>query len=131
MKIKRKKSFAAEVSTASLNDIMFFLLLFFLIASTVANPNVIKVLLPKADAVEALTKQQLVLTVTGDKKYYLGQEEIPYARLENAIRLEALKASDPTLVLRMAKDLDIQDLVDVMRIGVKLKVKIVLSTQKG
>ena len=48
MKIQRRKRFAAEVSTASLNDIMFFLLLFFLIISTLANPNVIKIMLPKA-----------------------------------------------------------------------------------
>jgi biopolymer transport protein ExbD len=48
MKLRRKKSFEAEVATSSLNDIMFFLLLFFLIISTIANPNVIKVLLPKA-----------------------------------------------------------------------------------
>ncbi|MFZ4800138.1 MAG: biopolymer transporter ExbD, partial [Bacteroidia bacterium] len=46
MKLRRKKRFEAEVATSSLNDIMFFLLLFFLIISTIANPNVIKVLLP-------------------------------------------------------------------------------------
>ena len=50
MKIKRKKTFQAEVFTTSLNDIMFFLLLFFLIVSTLANPNVIKILLPRAQS---------------------------------------------------------------------------------
>ncbi len=50
MKIRRKSRFAPEVFTHSLNDIMFFLLLFFLIISTMSNPNVIKLMLPKASA---------------------------------------------------------------------------------
>ena len=58
MKLRRKKRFEAEVATSSLNDIMFFLLLFFLIISTIANPNVIKVLLPKADKSQTLNKKQ-------------------------------------------------------------------------
>ncbi len=62
MKIKRKNSFAAEVATSSLNDIMFFLLLFFLIISTITNPNVIKVLLPRSGAAQA------PITERGSKK---------------------------------------------------------------
>ena len=46
MIIRRKKHFKPEVSTSSLNDIMFFMLLFFLIVYSLANPNVIKLLLP-------------------------------------------------------------------------------------
>lgn len=134
MKISRKKRFDAEVSTASLNDIMFFLLLFFLIVSTVANPNVIKVLLPKSDAADTLSKQQVVLTITnenGAKKFFLGQEEIGEDKLETAIEAAAQQASEPTLVLRLARSLEIQDLVDVMKIGVKLNLKIVIATEKA
>ncbi|HEY0045345.1 MAG TPA: biopolymer transporter ExbD, partial [Flavobacterium sp.] len=52
MAIKRNKRFHAEVATSSLSDIMFFLLLFFLIISTLANPNVIKMTLPKSEVNE-------------------------------------------------------------------------------
>ena len=61
MKLRRRKRFEAEVSTSSLNDIMFFLLLFFLIISTIANPNVIKVLLPKGEKSQTLNKKQFAL----------------------------------------------------------------------
>jgi len=57
MNIRRSKHFKPEVSTSSLNDIMFFLLLFFLIVSTLANPNVIKVLLPKSRSAQEIDKQ--------------------------------------------------------------------------
>ncbi|MDX1908645.1 MAG: biopolymer transporter ExbD [Bacteroidia bacterium] len=131
MKIKRNRRFATEVATASLNDIMFFLLLFFLIVSTVANPNVIKVLLPKSQASDSLSKQQLVLTVTQDKKYFLGKDEIPFEQLEQALVDQAAQATEPTLILRLAKDLQIQDLVDVMQLGVKHQIKIVLATTRS
>ena len=55
--VKRNKRFHAEVATSSLSDIMFFLLLFFLIISTLANPNVIKMTLPKSKTNEKTSIQ--------------------------------------------------------------------------
>ncbi|MEN9347834.1 MAG: hypothetical protein RLZZ77_1345, partial [Bacteroidota bacterium] len=72
MKINRRNRRNAEVSTHSLNDIMFFLLLFFLIISTMANPNVIKVLLPEAKDNQAKEASKTIqLTVDADRVYYL------------------------------------------------------------
>jgi biopolymer transport protein ExbD len=130
VKIKRNNHFQAEVATSSLNDIMFFLLLFFLIISTVANPNVIKILLPKSDASQALSKQQVTLTVTDDKRYFLNKREIPASQLESSLLKEFEGVPDPTVVLRIPSNLYIQDLVDVMQIGTKHKVKMVLATDK-
>ena len=65
MKIERRKSRAAEVYTASLNDIMFFLLLFFLIISTMVTPATIRVLLPKSKTTDdAVIKKQINLEKT-------------------------------------------------------------------
>jgi len=129
MKIRRRKRFDAEVATSSLNDIMFFLLLFFLIISTVANPSVIKVLLPKASKNQTLNKKQLSLTVTKSKEYYLNDKLIVPADLEGAIIRETAGLPDPTIVLRMDAELTIQDLVDILSTGTKLKVRIVMATQ--
>lgn len=129
MKFKRKKRFEAEVATSSLNDIMFFLLLFFLIVSTLANPSVIKVLLPKAKNNVAFNKQQVTLTVNKEKEYYLNNKLIVPADLENAIKRETAAMPDPTIVLRMDAELNIQDLVDILATGTKLKVRVVMATQ--
>lgn len=129
MKIRRKKRFEAEVATSSLNDIMFFLLLFFLIISTVANPSVIKVLLPKASKNQTLNKKQLTLTVTKSKEYYINDKLIVPADLEGSILKETAGLSDPTIVLRMDAELTIQDLVDILSTGTKLKVRVVMATQ--
>jgi len=130
MNIRRKKRFTPEVSTSSLNDIMFFLLLFFLIISTLSNPNVIKVLLPNANATQNINKQQISLSVTPDRRYYINQTEVNGNELEQAIVKSIQGIEGPTIVLRLAKNLNIQDLVDVLEIGVRHNVKMVMATDK-
>ncbi|HMU14655.1 MAG TPA: biopolymer transporter ExbD [Flavobacteriales bacterium] len=130
MNLRRRHTEDAEVSTESLNDIMFFLLLFFLIISTLANPNVIKLMLPKSANNEQLAKQQVNLGVTKDKQYTINKKPVPFDQLEAAISAEIAGLDQPTVVLHFDRELSVQDLVDVMQIGTKIKVKMVLATQK-
>lgn len=131
MNIRRNKHFKAEVSTSSLNDIMFFLLLFFLIVSTLSNPNVIKVLLPTSKAAQNINKQQVSLTVTADKKYFIDQREILAGQLEEVLKSELEGIDNPTIILRFARSLSVQDLVEVLEIGVRMNVKMVMATEKS
>jgi biopolymer transport protein ExbD len=131
MNIRRSKHFKPEVSTSSLNDIMFFLLLFFLIVSTLANPNVIKVLLPKSKTAQEIDKQQVNLTVTEDRRYYIDQKEVLLSELEQKLQDHVRSIENPTIVLRFAKSLNIQDLVDVLEVGVRLNIKMVMATEKS
>ncbi len=130
MRLRRNKRFHAEVATASLNDIMFFLMLFFLIVSTVANPNVIKILLPKSQANQTLSKKTISVTITEDKHYFIDQREVSFDMLESEVLKENANITDATVVLRIPHNLAIQDLVDVMQIGAKHKLKMVLATDK-
>ncbi len=83
----------AEVHTGALNDILFILLLFFLIVSTLANPNVIKVSNPKAKS-DTKSKQTVVVTVDKDQNIYMGQKKISMDQLEGD--LKAYLAKDTT-----------------------------------
>jgi biopolymer transport protein ExbD len=130
MKLRRNKRFHAEVATGSLNDIMFFLMLFFLIVSTVANPNVIKILLPKSQSNQTLSKKTVTINVTEDKHYYIDKREVSFESLESELLKENANITDFTVVLRFPHNLEIQDLVDVMQIGAKNKFKMVLATDK-
>ncbi|RAV99052.1 ExbD/TolR family protein [Pseudochryseolinea flava] len=130
MKIRRKNHFQAEVSTSSLNDIMFFLLLFFLIISTVTNPNVIKVLLPQSKATQALNKQPVILTVTESKQYYINKRPVPSANLEQELAKACEGLDEPTVVIHMPYNHEIQELVDIMQVGTSQKIKMVLATKK-
>ena len=130
MAIKRNKRFHAEIPTSSLSDIMFFLLLFFLIISTLANPNVIKLILPKAQTSEATNKNHITLSITEDKKYFLDKQEIAFSELRNAIQTITTNRNDKTVIIRIPKGLKVQDLVDVLQIGSELKLNFSIATTK-
>jgi biopolymer transport protein ExbD len=130
MAIKRKRRFHPEIPTSSMSDIMFFLFLFFLIISTLANPNVIKLTLPKAKSNETTNKDHLNLSVTESKQYYLNQTQVAFEDLERELLAQTNSRNDKTVVIRIPADLKVQDLVDLMQIGVKLKLNFVIATQK-
>lgn len=130
MNIKRKRHFKPEVSTSSLNDIMFFLLLFFLIVSSLANPNVIKLLLPNSKSAQTLNKQQISISITKDKKYFIDNRQISFNEIEPLLKSRMASLDEPTVILRLENSLTIQDLVDVLEIGTRLQVKMVMATNK-
>lgn len=128
MSIKRKRRFHAEVATSSLSDIMFFLLLFFLIISTLANPNVIKMALPKAKSHEKTNKQYISLSVTEDKKFYIDKQLVAFEELENTLMSKMSADKEHTVIVRIPFNLQVQDLVDVLQIGVRNNLKFVIAT---
>jgi biopolymer transport protein ExbD len=128
MSIKRSRRFHAEVATSSLSDIMFFLLLFFLIISTLANPNVIKMTLPKSKTNEKTNKQYISLSVTEDKKFYIDKQPVVFEELETTLMSKMNKEKDQTVIVRIPFNLQVQDLVDVLQIGVKNNLKFVIAT---
>ena len=130
MIIKRKRHFKAEVSTSSLNDIMFFLLLFFLIVSSLANPNVIKLLLPNSKSAQNLAKQQITISITKDKRYFLDNRQILFSDIEPLLKARVGSLQEPTVILRLESSLSVQDLVDVLEIGNRLQVKMLMATNK-
>lgn len=136
MKIERKRGNRfVEVYTASLNDIMFFLLLFFLIISTMITPAAIRVLLPNASASEQIvTKKNIHLVVTRNLEYFINDKPITKDEIESALvaQVQAAKQTQEEInvLLQADKNLSLQDVVDVIDIGNKLQIKMVLFTQK-
>lgn len=126
----RKKHRESEVSTDSLNDIMFFLLLFFIILSTMVSPNSIKVNLPKADSNVAVENKHdpIHIAITKDKKYYVNNVEVQKENMEAEISKHASKSTEPIVLMHLDKDLTIQEEIDVMTICYKLKCKTILAT---
>jgi biopolymer transport protein ExbD len=134
MKIERRKARTAEVYTASLNDIMFFLLLFFLIISTMVTPAAIKVLLPKSSTSEnVVTKKNISVVITSDLHYFVENQSVGFDEIEPA--LAAIAANLPegeevNILLQADKTLNLQEVVNVIDIGNRLKLKMILFTQK-
>ncbi|MES2484975.1 MAG: biopolymer transporter ExbD [Bacteroidota bacterium] len=136
MRVKRNKRFHAEIAASALSDIMFFLLLFFLIISTLANPNVMDVKLPKARSNATTDKAHISLSVVvapGDnaiKQYYIDKQMVPFEQIETDLAEHAKVTGDNTVIVRLPFDLMVQDMVNILEIGERQKLKFVIATSK-
>lgn len=129
MKLRRRNKEGAEVFTDSLNDIMFFLLLFFIILSTIANRNVIKMDLPSSKSVSPMSDKSVLLQVDASHNYYVNNYPITIDQMEPALLAETKAKHTNTVTLSLDKSLTVQDLADVLQVGSKLGLKMVLSAK--
>ena len=90
MNIRRRLKSHAEVHTGPLNDILFILLMFFLIVSTLANPNIVKVDNPRGKS-DSKAKQTIVVSIDKENKMFLGTREILPNLLDSIIKFEVEK----------------------------------------
>jgi biopolymer transport protein ExbD len=126
---KRHKGASAEVHTSAMNDIMFFLLLFFLIASTVTNPNVVKLMLPKSSSGQSVSKKTINVSIDKNLVYTIDKKQVPVDQLQPTLQGYKSMASELTIVLYVDRTVAIQDVVQVMDIAQKLNIKMVLATE--
>lgn len=119
---KRFKSDDTELDTGPLNDILFILMFFFLIISTMANPNVIKVSNPRATS-EAKAKQSVIVSINKEKEVYIGQQKIVFDSLESVLR-SRLPVGDslvkPAVVINADSLVNWGDIVKIMEVAKKL-----------
>lgn len=118
----------SEVHTSALNDILFILLFFFLIISTLANPNVVKVLTPKA-ATDTKAKQTVVVTVDSMQRFYVGTTLTPADSLQSVIARVAAATGDtePTVVVNGDKKAEWDNVMAVMRAAKASNLKVVAA----
>jgi len=87
-------------------------------------------MLPKSDASQALSKKQISITISAEKEYFIDKQPVENTALEATLEELIKDIEEPTAVLRMDETLQVQDLVDVISIGNRLNMKIVLATDK-
>lgn len=120
----------AEVHTAALNDIMFFLMLFFLLASAVANPQVVKLLLPKSSAGEqSVAKKTLTVSITSDLVYHVDKQAVSLDQLEPLIQSQMVNGEELTIMLYADSTVPIQNVISVMDVANRNGVRLVLATE--
>ena len=110
-----------EVDTGPLNDILFILLMFFLMISTLANPNVIKMSVPRAKS-DTKTKQSVVVSVDKDKHVYVGSKLIQMDSLETALRkyIHEGDSIKPAVVINADSIAHWGEIVRVMKVARRL-----------
>ena len=131
MNIRKRFRTQPEMHTGALNDILFILLLFFLIVSTLANPNVIKVSNPKAKA-DTKAKQTVVISINKDQQLFIGAEPITIEALETKLQDYLSKETDkPTVVINGDSTSHLGTSIKVMQIIKKLGATPVMAVDQN
>jgi biopolymer transport protein ExbD len=132
MNIKRRSIHDQQGHTSALNDILFILLLFFLIISTLANPNVVKLSIPKAKS-DTKAKQTVVVSINDQEQFFVGTNSVPVDSLKPWISRAVAKSQDaePTVVINADKHATADDIVAVMRVAHDLNLKTVLAVENN
>ena len=128
MAIKRKSKINPNFNMSSMTDIFFLLLLFFMISSTLINPNALKLLLPKSTN---QTSDKPVVVVSIDKNYtfYLNEKVIPFSMLERRLVEELKEQEDPCISLQADKSVALEQVGKVMNIAKDHNYRVILSTE--
>lgn len=111
----------SEVDTGPLNDILFILLMFFLMVSTLANPNVIKLSVPKSKS-DTKQKQSVVVSVDKNKNIFIGSKKIKADSLESALKKYIIEGDSikPAVVINADSATNWGEIVRVMKVAKKL-----------
>ncbi len=128
MELKRRNRVSAEFSMASMTDIIFLLLIFFMITSSAISQSAIDVKLPKAVAVDPSVQDPTTVTITKDGNYFVNDKEIQKEQLENYL-VDALKGEqNPAFTIKADQDTKHKDVVFVMGIAEMHKFNLAIAT---
>ena len=127
MSLRSKDKVSANFSMSSMTDIVFLLLIFFMLTSTLVSPNALKLLLPNSKA-RTLEKQTISVSITPEIEYYIEDQKFPFDQLENQLKQRLANEQEPAIVLHADKTVDIEFAVKVMDIAYRNKYKVVLAT---
>ena len=127
MALRSKNKVSANFNMSSMTDIVFLLLIFFMLTSTLVSPNALKLLLPNSKS-KTLEKQTISVSITKDIDFYINEEKILETSLENELKHLLNNEIDPGIILHADQSVDIQHVVKVMDIAYRNKYKIVLAT---
>lgn len=128
MAIRSKNRVSTNFNMSSMTDIVFLLLVFFIIASTLISPNALEVLLPKATSNPTPQPQTVNVSITEDLKYYVNKEEVAKEDIENYLLAQVEGKEEPGVILRAEKSVPIENVVVIMDIANRNKLKLVLAT---
>jgi biopolymer transport protein ExbD len=130
MNFRSAKKQGFEVFTSSFSDIMFFLMLFFLIVSTMITPGAIKLALPQADKSPSMNKQteKISISITKDLKYYINDKQIQFSQIEPELIKLKKGNTESFAIVRCDHSIAVQSMVNVVEIGNKIGMKMVLAT---
>lgn len=132
MNLKSKHKVDPSFNMSSMTDVIFLLLIFFMLTSSFITPSALPVSLPSSKT-SPITLQKVVLTVTADKRYFVDEKEVSFVGLKSALKakLSQDNVDDNVIVVHADKDLKYNDVIEVAGVAAELRAKVSLATKPG
>lgn len=128
MNLRGRNKVRAEFSMSSMTDIVFLLLVFFLLTSPAITPDALDLILPKAKG-KSTNQQNASVSITKDGAYYINKERVSEFSIAKELKAALAGQDDPTIILRAEEGVPIEDAVFVMDIANKNDYKVVLAVR--
>jgi biopolymer transport protein ExbD len=132
MNLRKTKHKEAEVFTDSLNDIIFILLMFFLIVATLANPNVVRVGLPRGTK-DTKAKQNIIVSIDKNQQYYIGTTKVDNSMIDSLLSQAITKykatVDTPTVVINADTTAYYGEVFRIMRLSKRSGAKVVANVK--
>jgi biopolymer transport protein ExbD len=127
MTIRSRNKINAGFSMASMTDIVFLLLIFFMITSTLIAPNALKLLLPQSKH-QTMAKPITTISITSDFEFFIETTQVEFSQIEGILRQRLAGEEDPTVSLHVDKSVPMEQVVRVMNIAKDNQYKLILAT---
>lgn len=128
MNLRGRNKISADFSMSSMTDIVFLLLIFFMLTSTMVSTNVLNLELPKADGAPAQEKQ-VIVSINNEGKYFIDKNNINKESLERELKTLFGNQPDASFILQAEEKTFTKDIVYVMDIANRNHYKMVLATE--
>lgn len=133
MAIKRNSKVTSNFSMASMTDIVFLLLIFFLVTSTLINPNALRLSLPKSNnQVSPKSKQRVAVSIKqlsqNKYEYYVNTKRVTFTEIERNLQLTLLNVEDPVVALYVDDTVPTGEVVKIMNIAARNNFRMILAT---
>lgn len=128
MNLRGRNKVSPEFSMSSMTDIVFLLLVFFLLTSPTITPEALDLILPKAKG-KSSNVQNISVSITNKLQYYVDTERISQSKLESTLKSKLAGKDEPTIILRAEEGVPIEKAVSVMDIANRNKFKVILAVK--
>ncbi|MCA4807246.1 ExbD/TolR family protein [Myroides odoratimimus] len=129
MNIRGRNKVSAEFNMSSMTDIVFLLLIFFMVAiTTMTSTNALDLILPNSDG-KADVVETVAVSVDDQSNYYINELKVMPEELEEGLKNKLNRIENPNVVLHVAKGVPVEDAVFVMDIAYRNNYKIVLAVE--
>lgn len=126
MKFKNRNKVSPEFSMSSMTDIVFLLLIFFML--TASTPNALDLILPKARG-KSTNTQHIAVSIKKNENYYVNNKQVSEGKIEAELRQLLIDRENPTVLLRVEETVPIEKAVLVMDVANRNKFKVILAVR--